>query len=869
MIPIHMTVAGFLSYHQVAELDFTGFSLACIAGANGAGKSSLLDAITWTLFGVARKSDESLINAQSLAAEVRLVFAYEGNIYRVQRSKPRGKVMTLEFHILQDSGEGSEQERHRAVARGETGAWKVLTEHTLRETQARIEHTLRMDYETFTNASFFLQGKADQFTQQGAGDRKRILGSILGLEAWETYRQEAAERRRKVEEEITGLDGQMREINPELAEEPVRLRRLQELETELEQVSRQRAEQEATRESLRAAAVALEQQGKLVETLKQQLEQVEASQGELAGRLEVRRQERQAYSAAIGRAGEIEAAYAAWQEARRELEKFEEIAGQFRAQEKRRAELLAVINEGRARLEVEFKGLKEQQEEAARRQAEIAHLQTEVEAALAYQRELEEKIGKKDSLEAELRAARDAQSTARAENTRLKVDMDELRERIDRLTQVEGAACPVCGQTLSQVDRQALIETLETQGKEMGDRFRANQALAQENDRQLKLLDQERAGLARLEVELRGQSGRVANLESRLEGQEGQQARWEESGANRLREVQDTLEKGNYANEARQKASQLEAELKATGYEAAAHDQARRTELGGRPAEQQVRELEKARATLAPLEREIGELETQAAILTEQVQRQRKVYGEASLLLAEAQAHPPDIVAAENRLIVLQERENSLRQELGAARQRVHVLGDLKKRRNSLEGSRQENARLVGMYKQLERAFSKDGVPALLIEQALPQIESKANEILDRLSAGSMSVRFLTQAAYKDKKREDMKETLEIRISDSAGTRDYEMFSGGEAFRINFAIRLALSEVLAQRAGARLQTLVIDEGFGSQDTEGRQRLIEAINLVKADFAKILVITHIDELKDAFPNRIEVEKTRTGSVLSLL
>jgi len=324
MIPIHMTVAGFLSYHQVAELDFTGFSLACIAGANGAGKSSLLDAITWTLFGVARKSDESLINAQSLAAEVRLIFAYEGNIYRVQRSKPRGKVMTLEFHILQDSGEGSEQERHRAVARGETGAWKVLTEHTLRETQARIEHTLRMDYETFTNASFFLQGKADQFTQQGAGDRKRILGSILGLEAWETYRQEAAERRRKVEEEITGLDGQMREINAELAEEPVRLRRLQELETELEQVSRQRAEQEATRESLRAAAVALEQQGKLVETLKQQLEQVEASQGELAGRLEVRRQERQAYSAAIGRAGEIEAAYAAWQEARRELEKFEE-----------------------------------------------------------------------------------------------------------------------------------------------------------------------------------------------------------------------------------------------------------------------------------------------------------------------------------------------------------------------------------------------------------------------------------------------------------------------------------------------------------------------------------------------------------------
>jgi exonuclease SbcC len=127
-----------------------------------------------------------------------------------------------------------------------------------------------------------------------------------------------------------------------------------------------------------------------------------------------------------------------------------------------------------------------------------------------------------------------------------------------------------------------------------------------------------------------------------------------------------------------------------------------------------------------------------------------------------------------------------------------------------------------------------------------------------------MSVRFATQAAYKDRRREDLKETLDILISDGAGTRDYEMFSGGEAFRVNFAIRLALSEVLSQRAGARLQTLVIDEGFGSQDAQGRQRLIEAINLVRQDFAKILVITHIDELKDAFPMRIEVEKTPHGS-----
>jgi exonuclease SbcC len=246
------------------------------------------------------------------------------------------------------------------------------------------------------------------------------------------------------------------------------------------------------------------------------------------------------------------------------------------------------------------------------------------------------------------------------------------------------------------------------------------------------------------------------------------------------------------------------------------------------------------------------------------VESQQAEYDQAAANLAAAKAQAPDLDGAERDLYNLQEQENLLLREIGAASQKVAVLDSLKARRRSLEAERGELSHRVSQYKQLERAFGKDGVPALLIEQALPQIEARANEILDRLSLGGMSVRFATQAAYKDRRREDLKETLDILISDGAGTRDYEMFSGGEAFRVNFAIRLALSEVLSQRAGARLQTLVIDEGFGSQDAQGRQRLIEAINLVRQDFAKILVITHIDELKDAFPMRIEVEKTPHGS-----
>jgi len=165
------------------------------------------------------------------------------------------------------------------------------------------------------------------------------------------------------------------------------------------------------------------------------------------------------------------------------------------------------------------------------------------------------------------------------------------------------------------------------------------------------------------------------------------------------------------------------------------------------------------------------------------------------------------------------------------------------------------------MFEELREAFGKRGVPAMIIEAAVPEIENKANELLRRMTAGRMNVRFETQ---RETQAGDVRETLDIKISDELGTRPYENYSGGEQFRVNFAIRIALSQLLARRAGAQLQTLIIDEGFGSQDAQGREKLVSAINSIADDFRLILVITHIDELKDAFPAQITVTKTGDGS-----
>ncbi len=95
MIPVKLQISGFLSYQEPVEVDFTGFNLACISGTNGAGKSSLLDAITWVLFGNARRNDDSIINSHEDTARVALVFLYEGETYRVDPEKHRNKTGTL------------------------------------------------------------------------------------------------------------------------------------------------------------------------------------------------------------------------------------------------------------------------------------------------------------------------------------------------------------------------------------------------------------------------------------------------------------------------------------------------------------------------------------------------------------------------------------------------------------------------------------------------------------------------------------------------------------------------------------------------------------------------------------------------------
>ncbi|MGD1873136.1 MAG: exonuclease subunit SbcC [Mastigocoleus sp.] len=208
--------------------------------------------------------------------------------------------------------------------------------------------------------------------------------------------------------------------------------------------------------------------------------------------------------------------------------------------------------------------------------------------------------------------------------------------------------------------------------------------------------------------------------------------------------------------------------------------------------------------------------------------------------------------------------------QFGRLQQLIQQLENLEKesqqQQEQLKSCRQQHR----IYQELSQAFGKNGIQTLMIENVLPQLEAQTNHLLSRLSANQLHVQFVTQKASKTKSKKKSKliDTLDILIADAKGTRSYETYSGGEAFRINFAIRLALARLLAQRAGAALQLLIVDEGFGTQDDEGCERLISAINAIAPDFSCILTVTHMPHLKAAFQARIEVNKTQNGSQIQL-
>ena len=338
-------------------------------------------------------------------------------------------------------------------------------------------------------------------------------------------------------------------------------------------------------------------------------------------------------------------------------------------------------------------------------------------------------------------------------------------------------------------------------------------------------------------------------------------------GRSRLDAMVELLASGEFARAEQAKLGELDKEIEALGYDDAARTNAYSRTRELQPFLEQSRQLSDAEANL-PQEQE-------SAAQTREMLRRRQE--ELVRLHEQRKIDEAGVSGLPQWQADLKKTEDSQRgleaQQQEAIARRGYLMGQLERaralEREIVEGSARLSELLVDqdIYQELVTAFGRQGIQAMLIETVVPRLEDEANLLLGRMTDNRMHLKLETQRERRTG-RGDPIETLEIRVYDELGPRSYEMYSGGEAFRINLALRIALSKVLAQRMGAPLPTLFIDEGFGTQDAAGRERILDVIGAIQDDFDKIVVITHLDDLKDVFPVRIEVLKEDLGSTFWL-
>jgi len=855
MIPIKLAVRNFMPYRDnVPALHFNGIHTACISGDNGNGKSALIDAMTWALWGKTRaKSDDDLIHQGQTEAEVEFDFAVGGQSYRIIRlhSRPRrraasGKTL-LDFQVASDGG------------------FKSISADSITQTQQKIIDTLHMDYATFINSAYLRQGHADEFTNQPPNKRKEVLGNILGLSVYDQLEEAAKDRARQHEMEKERLDRAIEDITSELAKKPV-------YEAEVVAAEEGLAEAEKALQEHQTSLNSLRQQKETLENKKSQLAQLEehiaATRRELERRDQEVKEHRariEGYEELIARRPDIEEGYARLAEARQQNEELNQKLGLLVKLGERKSQLEMAIERAQAELITEHKLAQSKIGELEAESARLPQLKNELQQAEAGLNKLagqEAELGRKKQAAQELRRQLNYLESGQS---RLEKEIKEIEEKLDLLSHQEGATCPLCE---TEVGAEGLerIEAKYTKDKDSkAESLKSSQAELASQKAELEALEGEIAPLeARLNQEKASLQGQVSLLKqgiSQAQAVESQLAQARES----LNEIEQRLAGKDFAASEQEALARVEQETARLDYGSEQHEQVRQRLTEFEQYESPKRKLEEADRLLSQEKESAQKAEEASRELKQRLEADQEKSQELSKALEALPQLTADLSQAEAEHQALAARQKQAQETAWQARAKLE-------RCTELEAKQKETVKLVSqaskeekIYRELAQAFGKKGIQALLIEMALPEIEAEANRLLGRMTDNRMHVTIETQ---RETKKGEVQETLDIKIADELGTRNYEMFSGGEAFRINFAVRIALSKLLARRAGAPLPTLIIDEGFGTQDIIGIEKVKEAINSIQDDFEKILVITHMEEMRDAFPTRIDVIKTAEGSTIEV-
>ncbi len=850
MIPTKLRLRNFMCYtDEVPELVLDGLHVACLCGDNGAGKSALLDAITWALWGQARtRSDDDMINLARDEMEVELEFLVLESLYRVVRKRERGQGRRAGKTILELN-----------VSTG--NGFHPVTGDTLRDTQRKIIDILHMDYQTFINSSFLVQGRADEFTVKSADKRKEVLAEILDLTYYDALEERAREKARGRRTELQQLELSLAEIAAELERREEYQGALEEIQHSLNGKQTELTAAEESAQGLRTEKQTLEMQQSQMAEAQVRLGRDEAELARLKEQMQAASREVERLEGVDKDADAILEGVAQLQAVQAQKEALDSGTRRFLELTQKRAELERAVQAARTEVQSEQRALSTKVAELAAQAEAMEKATAELTAVQQEMKTLEPLPGAIAERRQQMEGLIESAAGARAANEQLRSEMEDIKAKMEQLALGKGV-CPLCGTDLGEDQCRNVLGEYEAQGKTKKQQYVENQA---ETER-LKLSEQAaRAEIgeveARIAKDLPALQSRVASADHAVrQAKIAVEALPEATGA--LAAVERRLADPDLGGEQGAGLRETVAQIEALGYDQVQHDAVNDQHRQLVSFQERHRQLEEARRLLPELHKNLKEGQVAAEWREMQAVQLRGQIDGFQRTLVRLPAIGEELTGAESRLQAVSADVDRLRQELGAAQGRLARLAELEGTRSERRVSQERAAEEQAVFDELALAFGRKGIQALIIESAIPEIEEEANRLLGRMTDNSMTLKLETQAGYRS--REGVQETLEIKISDQLGTRNYETFSGGEAFRINLSLRIALSRLLARRAGAPLPTLFIDEGFGTQDPVGRDRVVEAINAISDDFERIIVITHIEELKEQFPARIEVQRTGNGS-----
>jgi exonuclease SbcC len=833
-----ITISGFGPFGPTPQTLTLQKGITVVLGENEAGKSNLVsEAPLWVLHGtcLSRKGDK-IINKTCAAATGEVTFEVQGRTYRAWRE------------IKRKNKGGTEGAVKLFQLTPESGKWRDISANTASATTEKIEEILGVDFDGDISTSVMAQGRSGEFTSKGPADRKAVLSQVLRFVWYQQMSDKAKARAREVQDEILRLSGAIQAAAADIERIPETEARAIELLAEVDPLKIEIARLD---EEIASAQQHLDQ---AVE-LDRKAEGEEARCAEAEARVAALGTEIERLGREIAELTEKLQSVATARQVVAELAAIPDELDGHAVRQQQHAEITGKAAVSKVRWEADIA--------AARK--ELADLQRQADEANADLLKIGELRKEKEKIQDELDAVPEPDIAvlegrlwqcqdlvAETGKALLSAELEEKR-MIDRgvaLKKNGGTKCELCGSELTTEHKESELFALRiaigvcrTEILALNDNNRdAEMAMSvaknelekarKEIDRRRKLVSDISAKIS-VEVILQAAADkapdpqRIAEVESRIHELEV------EPEYLRLRKDADSVgydaEKHAKAKAAGQRLDAAKAIILSVGDSAGKLDAATARKL----------ELEAEQQQVGMTAREIATAATALRADAENIRGQWAAPlhdATAEKSAAEDKMHQVqrDLAATELVLAALRKTESGLRdQQSGIAEK------ETEKRR----------------YDTLQKSFGPSGVQAMLIDSAAPNVEAAANDILTRISPGK-SVEFRTQKTHING---GTSEVLDIIIIENGSELPYEAFSGGAKFRIDFSIRVGLTKVLAAMTGHGSSMLVIDEGFGSQDENGVDALVSAIYAIADDFEKIVVITHLPELKDRFDNAVMIRR----------